>query len=227
MGTIVYYVPDVGFEAAEKTRRINLMQPHLPPGYRIRFMSPPDGPEFVDFDDDVLQAVESVQKHFPTIGPQDCDALLLGEALDAVLATIKPLARVPIVAPGEETLRLAAKVGKPTSLVVMNRLDKGLAQSFVDSVEVKPEIVSIRSMDIPLRDLVDDLEHAKNVLAQVARQAAQEDGAQAIFLGAMTLNTLGLNDVLRQELGMPVYDPLRVGLRIAGELAYQQVGEAR
>jgi allantoin racemase len=225
MATIVYYVPDVGFEEAEKTRRIQQMRPHLPRGYQIVFMSPPDGPEFVDIDDDVLQAVESVKKHFPTIGPEDCDAVLLGEALDAVLAAVKPLARVPLVAPGEETLRLAAKVGKPTSIVVMNQMDRVLAQSFVDALEVKPEIVSIRSMDIPLRELVGDLESAKATLTRTARQAVQEDAAEAIFLGAMTLNTLGLNNGLRKELGVPVYDPLRVGLRLAGELVFQQVGD--
>ena len=226
MGRICYYVPDVGFDAAEKERRLALMRPHLPPGYEITFTSPPDGPVFVDFDDDVLKAIEAVKKHFPTLGPEDFDALLLGEALDAVLGVVRPLARVPVVAPGEETMRLAAMVGKPTTLVVMNQLDKGLAQKFVDETAVKPEIVSIRSMDIPLRELIPDLARAKDVMVEIARAAVREDGAQAIFLGAMTLNTLGLNDWLRKELLLPVYDPLRVGLRVVGEVAYQQVGKA-
>jgi Asp/Glu/hydantoin racemase len=104
-------------------------------------------------------------------------------------------------------------------------MDRVLAQSFVDALEVKPEIVSIRSMDIPLRELVGDLESAKSTLTRTARQAVQEDAAEAIFLGAMTLNTLGLNNGLRKELGVPVYDPLRVGLRLAGELVFQQVGD--
>lgn len=225
MGTIYYYLPDVGFDAAEKERRIKLMQPHLPSGYSITFSTPPEGPEFVDFDDDVLKAEKAVKEHFPTIGPEDCDALMLGEALDAVLGIIRPLARVPVVAPGEEALRLAALVGKPTTIIVMNQLDKGLAQTFVDETEVKPEIASIKSMNVPLRELVGDLEMAKEVLVRVAREAANEDGAQAIFLGAMTLNTLGMSEQLRNELGIPVFDPLRVGLKIVGEVAYQQIGE--
>ncbi len=225
MGTICYYLPDVGFDRAEKERRTKLMQPHLPPGYRIVFSTPPDGPEFVDADDDVLKAKAAVRAHFPTIGPEHCDALLLGEALDSVLAIVRPLARVPVVAPGEETLRLAAKIGKPTTIIVMNRLDKGLAQTFVEQTQIKPEIASIKSMDVPLRELIGDLQMAKELLARVAREAVKQDGAQAILLGAMTLNTLGLSERLRSELAIPVYDPLRIGLKIVGEVAYQQVGE--
>lgn len=226
MGTICYYVPDIGFDAAEKARRLKLMHSYVPLGYEIVFCSPPEGPAFVDFEDAVLQAREAVKKHFPTIGPDDCDVVLLGEALDAVLDVVYPLARVPVVAPGEETLRLAAKAGKATGVIVMNQLDYGLARRFIERTAIKPAVVSIRSMDVPLARLLANLNGAKEIAIRVARQAAEEDGAEAIFLGAMTLNTLGLGEELRRELGIPIYDPLRIGLRIAAEVAYSRAGDA-
>lgn len=224
MAKIVYYVPDVGFSDDEKARRLSLMRPHVPAGYEIVFSSPPEGPEYVDSEKDFLQAHKAVQAHFPTIGPGDCDALLLGEALDAVIDIVRPLARVPLIAPGEEALRLAAAIGKPTSLVVMNQLDKGLAETFVENTVIKPSITSIRSMDIPMRQILAALDEVRKAVIKVARAAVTEDGAETIFLGAMTLNTLDLADQLRAELGVTVVDPLRIGLRVASEVAYSQRG---
>lgn len=224
MGKILYYTPDVGFSSEEIARRQLLMRPLVPGNYVIEFSSPPEGPKFVDSDDDVPQAIEAVKKHIPTIEPDQCDALLLGEALDVVLALVRPLARVPTVGPGEETLRLAATIGKPTSIIVMHQLDKRFAQTFIKETKVKPEIVSFRSIDIPLNELLNDLELAKTSLKKAARAAVEEDGAEAIYLGAMTLTTLGLTDFLRYELGVPVYDPLRIGLKAVSEVIYSQIG---
>lgn len=226
MRTIVYYVPDVAFSTEEKERRLAIMTSHLPAGYHIVFRSPSTGPDFVETEDDLARAMEAVADDVRTIDQDEYLAFLVGEAMDIIVPLVRPLINVPLIAPGEETLRIAAMIGAPTSVVVMHELDKQLAEQFLQRVSVKPEIVSIRSLDTPFENILANLEQTRSALKQEASRAIHEDGAAAIFLGAMTLNTLGLGEELRRELGAIVYDPLRVGLRIAAEVAFSRAGES-
>jgi len=201
------------------------MAQYVPSDYRIDFAFPPEGPEFVDQEADLPVALEAVSRHIGTIDPDECDVLLIGEAMDVVVSKARSVARVPIVGPGEETLRVAALAARPVSVMVMNRLDAGLAEEFLGRATTKPDGVAIRSLDTPLGELVKDLDRARQALWDEATAAVENDGAEGLYLGAMTLTTLGVTDRLRRELGVAVYDPVRIGLKVAVEVVQSLVGD--
>ena len=70
-----------------------------------------------------------------------------------------------------------------------------------------------------------DLEAGRSALMREASAAVHEDGAKALYLGCMTLTTLGLGEQLRQELGVPIFDPIRISLRMAVEVIESRLGK--
>ena len=225
MRTIVYYLATAGYNEAERDRRLAEMAPFIPDGYQIAFVSAPKGPEFLDRAVDFEIAINAVAEHISTLGPEDCDAIIEGGALDPGLHEARQLARVPIIGPGEASLFVAAIAGLRTSIITVDEHAVAAAQRFVDQTATKPEIASIRSMATPVRTIVADLERGRESLVREARRALTEDGAEAIYLGSMTLPTLGLTKVLRDELQVPVYDPLRIAIQAAVEISTSRRGE--
>jgi allantoin racemase len=218
MPTIMYYLATAGYNAEEQQRRREIMAPFLPEDYHVVFATAHEAPEFLDEARDFDRAMAAVANHIGTIGPEQCDVMVTGGALDPGVPVARRQIRVPLVPPGEASLYVAYLAGLPTSIVTVDEHAIAATHRFVEQTAVKPEIVSMRSMATPVRRIVSDLEAGRAALVREAKAAIHEDGARAVYLGSMTLPTLGLTDYLRQELGVPVYDPLRIALKMAVEI---------
>ena len=66
-----------------------------------------------------------------------------------------------------------------------------------------------------MRRVVGDLEGGREAVRREARAAVEEDGAGTIMLGAMTLGTLGMAQELRDDLGVPVINPVEAAIHAA------------
>lgn len=216
--TIVYVVPMSGLSPEERERRAAVMRGFLPDGFRIELAGLGGGPTWLDSSADFGTATARAIEQIDAFDPASVGAIVIGGALDPGLHAARRQARVPVVGPMEATFLLAAAVGKPLSIVTVDEHAVEAARTGVAQTVVKPEVVSIRSMDTPVRTVEGDLEAARAALRRECQAAIREDAAQAIYLGSLTLPTLGLTEALREELRVPVYDPLRIGLQAAVEI---------
>lgn len=225
MRTILYYAATAGYDKKEQDRRLASMAPFIPDGYRVVFSIEREGPEFLDRAEDFSRAVDALKASIQRIGPEDCDALIAGGALDPGVPAARELARVPVIAPGEASLYIAFLTGLPLSIVTVDEHAVAAAQKFVEAARLKPEVVSIRSMDTPVRKIVANIDEGRTALVREATAAVNDDGARAIYLGSMTLPTLGLAAKLRDDLQVPVFDPLRIAIRMAVEVIASKPGD--
>jgi allantoin racemase len=223
--TILYYAATAGYDEKEQERRLNLMEPFIPDGYRVKFLVERGGPEFLDRAEDFTKAINAVKSNIQSIGPEDGDALISGGALDPGVPTARNLARIPVIAPGEASLYIAFLSKLPTTIITVDDHAVSAARKFVEETRLKPAIVSIRNMNTPVRKIVSDLEAGRSALKREANAAIKEDGAMALYLGCMTLTTLGLGEQLRQELDIPIFDPMRISLRMAVEVIESRLGQ--
>jgi allantoin racemase len=218
LGTILYYVATGGYDGQERQRRLAEMAPFVPAGYRVVIVTAIGGPTFLDRPDDFQRATDVVSAQASQLGPDQGDVIVMGGALDPGLPTVRLHARLPVVGPGEAALFLAAVAGQPLSILVQDDAALDAGQRLVDQTRVKPLVVSVRAIGVPVRAIVRDLDGGRQALQRTARAAVEKDGAQAILLGSMTLPTLGLTSSLRADLGVPIYDPLRIAIRTAVEI---------
>lgn len=226
MPHLIYFIPTSGYSAEEKQRRLALMRQYLDPAFTIDFLTLAGTPEFLDRARDFDAAIAVARAAIGSIGPDVCDAVVSGGAIDPGIPEIRAAARVPLVAPGELGLFTATLLGRRLSIVTVDDHAVARAKEFVARTATRPDVVSIRSMTAPVRAIMQNLETGRAALIREVRAAIVEDGADVIYLGSMTLGTLGVTDELRTSLRVPVIDPLPLALRMAQEVVRTRAAPA-
>lgn len=211
---IGYATATSGYRDEEQARRADILVSLLPPGIVIEPVSLP-GPEFLDRAEHFDQAIAAAAEWAQAMPADRYDVLISAGALDPGLPKLRELAPIPVIGPGEASLFVGFLLGKPLSIVTVDEYAVDKAHAFVEQTKVKPQIVSIRSIGFPVRRIVADLDGGRDMLRREVRAAVREDGAGSIMLGAMTLGTLGVAQELRDELGVPVINPLEASVQAA------------
>jgi Asp/Glu/hydantoin racemase len=222
MTTVIGWVsPISGFGPAEIARRDGIVSGYLPPGFRIEFMSSAsDAPQWLDAHQDFADAITAEQAYFATIDPERYDLVIAAGGIDPGLPGIRAASRVPVVGPGEASMYLASVVGKPTTVLGVDEYAIAAITPFLEQIPAKPPIVSLRSLDTPVREIMQDMSRGEKALRRVCESAVHDDGAEAIYLGCMTLGSFGMAEDLQQHLGVPVFDPVRIAVAAAVQIGY-------
>jgi allantoin racemase len=212
--TIGYATATSGYRDGEQARRVAILEALLPPGVAIQAVALP-GPEFLDRAEDFDTAIAAAAAWAAEIPQGRYDVLISAGALDPGLPTLRQLAPMPVIGPGEASLFIGYALGVPLSIVTVDEHAVAKSYGFVDQTATKPPIASIRSIEFPVRRIVSDLDGGRDALRRTAHDAVESDGAKAIMLGAMTLGTLGLDDELRRDLGVPIINPVQAAVQAA------------
>jgi Asp/Glu/hydantoin racemase len=220
MSKIAVAVPISGLGADELSRRAQLVRAHLPPDIEAEIVTSPAAPKFLDAQQHFGDAVDAAVEFFANIDPGEFALVVSAGALDPGLARARVACPVPVIGPGEASLYLASIFGRPLSVVTVDEFAVVATHEWLAEVAVKPPIASVRSMDLPVRVMVQDLERGRETLVRQCELAVSEDGAEALYLGSMTLGTLGVADGLRRSLGVPVFDPMRIAMSAAAQCVY-------
>ena len=211
---IGYATATSGYRPEELARRDAILQSLLPSGYELEQIALP-GPEFLDRAEHFDEAIAAAAAWAAGVAADAYDLVISAGALDPGLHRLRSVLRMPVIGPGEASLYVGFVLGRPLSIVTVDEYAVAKAGGFLAQTATKPSISSVRSMDFPVRRIVADRDGGRQALLREARLAVAEDGAQAIMLGAMTLGTLGLDSELREELGVPVINPLAAAIRAA------------
>jgi allantoin racemase len=70
-------------------------------------------------------------------------------------------------------------------------------------------------MGMSVLDLARQREEAFQKITAVGKQAMEEDGADVLVLGCMSMAFLGITDELQHRLGIPVVNPVTAALKTA------------
>jgi Asp/Glu/hydantoin racemase len=208
MPHLLYFAPTSLYSPTHQAERLEAMKRLLLPGFTIAFATACDGaPPQAErrFSDEIRAARGTVAR----ISAAECDALILGAALDPEVAELRELAQVPVATPGEAALALSASIGSKLSIIVVDEHNATLARAMVSRSSVRVPIASIRSMEMPVRRILEDPEAGRQALRREAAAAVRTDGADVVYLGAMSLGSLDPAS-LRRTLGVPIVDPLTV-----------------
>jgi allantoin racemase len=213
-------LPTSGYGAGEIERRRGLFGAYLPPDFEIEFLVPADSPEFLDEAGHFDEAIGAAGALLRTLSPDRFAAIIFAGALDPGLAAAREASPVPVVGPGEASMYLAWLVGRRISIVTVDEHAVAAAHRMLDALALVPPLASIRSMEMPVRAIMSNLDAAEERLHLECARAVEDDGAEALFLGAMILGMLPTSDSLAKELGVPVINPVRVSASAAAELAH-------
>jgi Asp/Glu/hydantoin racemase len=223
MTTVGFINGSSGFTDEERALRASMYGEFLP-GVEVQVEGIPDSPEFFDEGKHFGQALTAAEQYFSSLGADRFDLVVWAGAIDPGLSEVRALSPVPVVGPGEASMSLAAINGRPLSIVTVDEHAVPVSHAMLARQAVKPPIASVRHIGVPVRTLVNDRPRGVAAMLEEARRAVDQDGAEAIYLGSMTLGTLGVDDQLRSELGVAVFNPLRIAATTAMQLLTARVG---
>lgn len=212
-------LPTSGYNYLEIQRRQDLISSWLPAGFAIELIGSRHSPEFLDeahhFDDAVAEAGSLLS----SLTPEKFAVVIEGGALDPGLDQARAASPVPVVGPGEASMYIASILNRPISIVTVDEHAVAAAERMLAILPMAPPVASIRSIETPVREVMKDFDRAEARIQQSAERAIADDGAEAIFLGAMILGMLPASDAFRAKLGVPVFNPVRIAVAAAVQLA--------
>lgn len=208
-----------GYSDSEREQRRALLQDLLPPGCTAHVDTIAAGPEFFDRAHHFADAAEAAIDYFRRLPANSWDVVIWAGAIDPGLHDIRAVARIPVVGPGESAMFLAALLHAPLSIVTVDEHAVAKTYEMLEVVLTKPPVASVRSMGMPVRAIVQDRDRARDALRREVEAAVRDDGAGSVYLGAMTLATLGVEEELRTSARVPVLSPFEVAAAAAARLA--------
>lgn len=138
------------------------------------------------------------------------DGMLVAGFSDVGVDAIKELLSIPVLGIAEASYHIASLISHRFSVLTGTTKWTPPKDDYVRALGVESRVASFRSYS-EWHDN-DSFEVLRKRLLKVARQAIEEDGAEAVILGGGPL--IGYGELLQRELGVPVIDPTVAALKL-------------
>jgi allantoin racemase len=144
------------------------------------------------------------------------DAVILACFSDPGLAAAKEISEIPVVGIQEASLHVAAMLGY--KFTILTPLPRRIPHKYeeVRRYRLQESLASVRALGMSVAQTDADPERTRQRVLEVARQAAEEDGAEVVILGCAGM--VGYAEAVQRELGLVVLDPASVALKLCEAL---------
>jgi allantoin racemase len=219
MVDVCYLVPGVGLDDAEKDRRQRVANDLTPADVDVTVVEA-EGPGPTSIESAVEEAwcVLGTMKTGYEIR-DEFDAIVVGCFGDPGLRPLRELLDIPVVGPAEATLHTAAQVADRFTWLTI--LDETVPMSHEQAHEhdLSERCVSVRSVDAPVESIDHESSDLVDRMVREGRAAVEEDGAEALFPGCMSLAFAQQHEAVQSQLGVPFLDPASIALEQAASWA--------
>ncbi len=137
---------------------------------------------------------------------------------DPALHAAREIVSIPVLGPGETTMRVATLLGHRFSVVTVLDSVVSILENHAKIYGVHDQLASIRVINTPVRSISHDINEVATKLTEQAVLAIRQDRADVIILGCTGF--LGVSEVIesnlkKEGLPVPVINPLRTSVMAA------------
>jgi allantoin racemase len=222
---VAYLVPGVGLPDEERARRERVAN-DLTTGSVTVVETTAPGPSSIESGvEEAWAAVSAARSGYEL--REEFDAIVIGCFGDPGLRALRELVDIPVVGPAQATFYTAAQVADRFGWLTI--LDSTLPMSHEQAHEygLADRCVSVRSVDAPVESIDHDSDDLVDRMVEVGRAAVEEDGAEALFPGCMSLSFAQRHDEIRDRVGVPFLDPAGIALEQATTWARHGLRQSR
>ncbi len=204
---------------AEVDRRLAVLRKLVPADVAVDIATPKDGPGAIENRIDSALAVPALMDGVVRAERQGYDAVIISCFGDPGLDACRELVSIPVTASGQAAMHVAAQLGARFSIIAPNagggsrRLENPRKYGFAT------HYASTRGSGLSVMDLACDRDRTLDRLTEVGRRAVEEDGADTLILGCMSMAFHGVDRALSTAIGVPVVNPIPASLMFAELLA--------
>ncbi|WP_266083243.1 aspartate/glutamate racemase family protein [Haladaptatus caseinilyticus] len=225
MSDVAYLVPGTGLDADERTRRERIANELTAADVTV-VQSRSAGPSSIESSvEEAWCIVGSMRRAYEI--RDDFDAIVIGCFGDPGLRPLRELLDIPVIGPAEATIHTAAQVADRFSWLTI--LDETIPMSREQAHEygLSEQLASVRSVDAP----VESIDHESNQLVKrmvsVGQRAIEEDGAEALFPGCMSLSFAQRHHEIQERVDVPFLDPATIALEQANTWARHGISQSK
>ena len=155
------------------------------------------------------------------------EGIILGCFGDPGLDALREMVRIPVVGPGETAMHVASLVGRKFSiLTVLDSVVPSL-EKLARMVGLDKRLASVRTVNIPVLELRQNVEATARRMREESQRAIDEDSADVIVLGCMSMAFLGVSETMQKSLGVPVVNPALVSLTVLEGLVHAGLSQSK
>lgn len=182
------------------------------------------------------QSVEStVEEEWAAVGllrliehhEDEFDAFFVGCFGEPGLEAARELTDTPVVGSASATFHTAAQVADRFSCLTILDATAPMARRQVHDMGLADRLASVRVVEAPVLDIDHDSEKLAEQMLAVGRAAVDEDGAEALVPGCMSLAFARIHEQIAADLSVPFLDPVTIGLETAALWARQGIMQSQ
>ena len=212
----------------EVRRRQQMLQAYAASGTEVAAEPTANGPAAIENAQDAAVVVPELLRLGPLAQERGFDAIVIGCFSDPGIEPLREMLRIAVVGPGAASLHLAAQLGTRISVLTPAGRGFGRLAARLRALALAPLLASVRGIGLSVMDLAQQQPGAVDKAAEAARQAVDNDGADVLVLGCMSMALLPrICEVLSERVGVPVVNPVTAALKTAEMLVTMRLSQSK
>jgi allantoin racemase len=212
----------------EVARRQKVLQAHAGPGAEVSVEPTAKGPAAIESAHDAGLVVPELIRLAPLAEKRGYDALIVGCYSDPGLDALRELLSIPVIGPGAASLHLAAQLGTRMCVLTPSGRGYGRVAARLRGLGLADLLASVRGIGLSVMDMAKQTPGALDKAAEAARIAVEQDGADVLVLGCMSMAFLpGICEDLGRRVGVPVVNPVLAALKTAETLVAMKLSHSK
>lgn len=212
----------------EVARRQGVLQGYASAGVEVAVEPTAKGPAAIESAHDAGLVVPELIRLAPAAQKRGFDAVIIGCYSDPGLDALRELLTIPVIGPGAASLHLAAQLGTRISVLTPSGRGFGRVAARLRGLGLAPLLASVRGIGLSVMDLATQKPGALDKAADAARAAVEQDGADVLVLGCMSMAFLpGICEQLGERVGVPVVNPVVAALKTAEAVTCMKLAHSK
>src|SRR5262245_16324175 len=202
--------------SAEVARRQGVLQEAAAAGTEVIAEPTATGPAAIESAHDAGLVVPELIRLGPLVQQRGFEALIIGCYSDPGIDALRELLAIPVIGPGAASLHLAAQLGTRISVLTPSGRGYGRVAARLRALGLAPLLASVRGIGLSVMDLATQKPGALDRAAEAAQVAVEQDGADVLVLGCMSMAFLpDVTAKLGERVGVPIVNPVLAALKTA------------
>ncbi len=213
---------------AEVARRRSVLQKRAAKGTEVLVEPTASGPASIESAHDAGLVVPELIRLAPVAETRGVDAIIIGCYSDPGIDALRELLRIPVIGPGSASLHMAAQLGTRIAVLTPSGRGFGRMAARMRSLGLGPLLASVRGIGLSVMELARQEPGALEKACGAASVAIDQDDADVIVLGCMSMAFLpGISEGMSERLGIPVVNPVVASLKTAESLVEMKIGHSK
>ena len=212
---------------AEVDRRLAKLRGWVSDDVEVDIGLPQNGPGSVESRTDASLTVPELLHGVVAAEREGYHVVIVSCYSDPGMEAARELVSIPVIGSGQSSMHVAAQLGGRFSIIASGTGSGSRAYENPRKYGLGQSHVSTRGVGLSVMDLAKDRERTLARIAEVGRQAVDEDRAEVLILGCMSMAFHDITGELGERIGVPVVNPVPASLSLAEYLVRAGLSHSR